>query len=134
MLSITTDCAADTGDPSPSLRAIAAAGFTHIHWCHHWNTDFLYSTWEIDQIKAWLDECGLQLLDLHGSAGQSDQHKPLFSGTVDWPRLAAILARSAYTKCASMEVVMRNSGIDDERAFLATACCRTCLPWSGAPG
>jgi len=70
MLSMTPDYAADTGDPSPYLRRIAEAGFSHVHWCHHWNTDFLYSRWEIEQIATWLEEFGLRLLDLHGSAGQ----------------------------------------------------------------
>ena len=40
-LSITTDYAKDTGDPSPYLKRIADAGFSHIHWCHHWSTDFI---------------------------------------------------------------------------------------------
>ena len=69
MPSIATDYLADRGDPSPYLQAIAHAGFTHIHWCHHWNTDLLYSRHEIAQIQRWLDAFGLTLLDLHGSAG-----------------------------------------------------------------
>ena len=248
-LSVTTDYARDTGDPSPYLRRIAEAGFSHVHWCHHWNTDFLYSRWEIEQVRKWLDEYGLRLVDLHGSAGREknwasprqhermagvelvknriemtarlsgnvtimhipdelesvplrrsldevegfardrhvriaiengtgtgsfeairgvlsqydpgylglcydsghgnvegkglvhleplkgrlisvhlhdndgtrDQHGLLFSGSVDWPRLAGIVARSAYTKCVSMEVTMRNSGMEDEGDFLAEA-------------
>jgi len=51
-------------------------------------------------------------------SGTGDQHNPLFSGTVDWPRLAKILAGSAYTGPVSMEVTLRNSGIEDETAFL----------------
>lgn len=245
MLSVTTDYARDTGDPSPYLKRIADAGFSHIHWCHHWNTDFLYSRWEIDQIKKWLEDYGLQLLDLHGSAGReknwaseqeyqrlagvelvknriemtaylsadvtimhvpgdpdsapirksldeleplarernvriaiengnfeavrkllseydpdyaglcydcghgnmipdgldhleaikdrlisvhlhdndgkSDQHKLMFSGTVNWERLARIMAISAYAKCVSMETTMGRSEIDDEGVFLAKA-------------
>ena len=70
MLSITTDYAnIDKGNPSPYLRRIADAGFTHIHWCHHWNTDIVYSCPEIEQISRWLDEYGLELLDLHASVG-----------------------------------------------------------------
>lgn len=68
-LSVTTDYARDTGDPSPYLRRIADAGFSHVHWCHHWNTDFLYSTWEIGQIRRWLTDYGLRLCDLHGAVG-----------------------------------------------------------------
>jgi sugar phosphate isomerase/epimerase len=242
-LSITTDYAAGTGDPSPYLRGIAEAGFTHVHWCHQWSTDFLYSECEIRQIGVWLAEFGLELLDLHGSVGPEknwasereyerlagvelvrnrlymtarlgggatilhvpnepvgdplrrsldavqefckergvciaienrtcfdateqvlseygpetvglcydcghgnmiadglerlgalkdrlisvhlhdndgidDQHMIPFTGTVDWSRLARIMATSAYTKPVSMEVSTRNAGIDDEEVFL----------------
>ena len=243
MLSITTDYATSIGDPSPYLRRIADAGFTHLHWCHQWNTDFLYSEWEVDQIECWLNDFGLQLLDLHASVGpeknwysgkeyerlsgvelvknridmtsrlgggviimhipkdphcvplrksmdelqpfarergvrvavengdfgvirqllseygpeflgvcydsghgnsagdgqdnletckdrlislhmndndaSGDQHQPLFMGTVDWDRMAGIIATSSYEKCVSMEVVMKNAGIEDEDEFLA---------------
>ena len=69
-LSLTTDFQSDTGCPEPALRAIADAGFSHVHWCHQWNTDFLYCPVEIKQIAQWLGDCGLKLQDLHGSAGQ----------------------------------------------------------------
>ncbi len=246
MLSITTDYAkVDKGDPSPYLRRIADAGFTHIHWCHHWNTDFAYTRPEIEQIGTWLVEYGLTLLDLHASVGPeknwfspkeyerqagvelvknriemaarlgsdviimhypkeprnkpvrrsldelegfarqhsvrialengsfdaveplladyapdyvglcydcghgnlapdgldrldrikdrlisvhlhdndgaSDQHNLIFSGTVDWPRLAHILAGSAYRKPISSESNMGCAGITDETVFLAKA-------------
>ena len=71
MLSITTDYAADRGDATPYLRRIAAAGFTHVHWCHEWNTDYEYGPDEISTIQKCLTESGLKLLDLHGSAGQT---------------------------------------------------------------
>jgi len=245
MLSITTDYAKDTGDPSPYLKRIADTGFSHIHWCHHWNTDFIYSKWEIEQLEKWLQAYGIKLLDLHGSAGneknwassreyqrlagvelvknriemtaylsadvtimhvpadpnsqsirksldelesfakernvriaiengnfeairklfseyppdyiglcydsghgnmdadgldyleslkdrlisvhlhdndgESDQHNLLFSGTINWNRLARIIAESAYNKCVSMEVTMARSGIQDEKLFLNEA-------------
>ncbi len=70
MLSITSDYVKSTGNPAPYLRRIAEAGFSHIHWCHHWNTDFMYSDSEIDQIGQWFQEYGLQLNDLHASDGQ----------------------------------------------------------------
>lgn len=70
MLSIATDYCADTGSPEPHLRAIAEAGFSHIHWCHQWNKDFIYHPSEIEQIGRWLKQYGLALADLHGSQGQ----------------------------------------------------------------
>jgi sugar phosphate isomerase/epimerase len=275
-LSVTTDYAADRGDPTPYLRRIADAGFTRIHWCHHWEDDFIYSEPEVEQLGAWLAGYGLAMLDLHGSIGvekvwcspreyqrragvelvknriemvaalscrvvimhtggpdpsapdlywtqirksldelqpvarahgvrialengawplirgllaeyppdflglcydsghgnldarrrryapesvpanlrpllerfppagdgldelelvqdrlisvhlhdndgQSDLHNPIFSGTVDWPRLARIMATSSYAGPVSMEVTLVNSGFTDEAAFLAHA-------------
>ncbi len=68
-ISIATDFNGSTGSPRDSLKAISEAGFTHLHWCHQWCTDFLYSKHEIAQIKAWLKEFNLKLLDIHGSQG-----------------------------------------------------------------
>ncbi|MFH1023227.1 MAG: sugar phosphate isomerase/epimerase family protein [Planctomycetota bacterium] len=85
-ISITTDFAKDTGDPSPYLRQIAEAGFTHIHWCHQWNTDFLYSESEIAQIERWLNEYKIRLLDLHASAGKEKN----WASPRDYERLAGV--------------------------------------------
>jgi sugar phosphate isomerase/epimerase len=68
-LSVTTDYARALGCPEEDLRRIADAGFSHIHWCHQWNTDFLYCDAEIEQIGAWMKEFGLALTDLHASDG-----------------------------------------------------------------
>jgi sugar phosphate isomerase/epimerase len=70
VLSITSDYFQSTGDPEPYLRRIAEAGFTHIHWCHHWHTDFFYSVHEVAQIAHWMDELGLAVLNIHASRGQ----------------------------------------------------------------
>jgi sugar phosphate isomerase/epimerase len=256
MLSITTDYVQDSGSPRPYLARIAAAGFSHVHWCHQWNTDFVYADPEIEQIGAWLHDYGLQVCDMHASAGvekwwlspreyerlagvelvknrirmaarlscdviimhvpaepedttennlfwtrllksldalqpyarehgvrialenlfpenfdtlekilaeydsdyaglcydsghanisglglerldrlkdrlisvhlhdndgAEDQHNLLFSGTVDWERLARVVAESAYTKPVSMEVAIHHFGSRDERAFLEAA-------------
>lgn len=85
-LSVTTDYVNDQGDPSPHLKRIADAGFTHVHWCHHWNTDFLYSKWEVSQIKKWLADYGLQLLDLHGSMGREKS----WASPREYERLAGV--------------------------------------------
>jgi sugar phosphate isomerase/epimerase len=255
MLSITSDYVESYGNPQPYLERIAAAGFTHVHWCHHWNTDFLYSEPEIAQIEHWLADYSLQVLNLHASQGKekywcslleyqrqagvelvknriemtarlgadvviihvpsdaaaevqrqllgpvrrsldellpfarqqgvriaienmetddfwmlstllkayaenvlglcydsghgnidgrgldnlekvkdrlialhlhdndgvTDQHKNPFTGTVDWERLARIIAESPYEKCLNLEVVIQNSGIQDQAEFLRQA-------------
>lgn len=253
----TTDFVRDDGCPRDPLRALADAGFSHVHWCHQWNSDFLYGPSEITAIRGWLDEFGLKVNDIHGSAGSeknwgsaldyereagielvrnrvemaaalgadvvimhaprepatdapqaeiaafwsrfrrtldalapdfrsrgirlalenmpkdnfpslrqvwadyppdyiglcydsghgnmagngldqldtckdrliathlndndgtADQHRPPFTGTVDWPRLAGIIAASGYAKpVMSLEVVIKHSGMTDERRFL----------------
>ena len=70
----------------------------------------------------WLESRKDRLISvhLHDNRGGRDEHNPLFSGTVDWARLAGIVARSSYGKCVSMEVTMKDSGIADETAFLRT--------------
>jgi sugar phosphate isomerase/epimerase len=85
-LAVNTDFQKGTGCPEESLRAAAAAGFTHLHWCHQWNTDFIYGEAEQEQIKAWLHEFGLTLLDIHGSVGPE---KNWFS-LLEYERLAGV--------------------------------------------
>ena len=68
-LAINTDIVSGVGNPEPVMKAIAAAGFTHLHWCHQWCTDFIYGKAEIAAIAGWLKQYGLRLLDIHGSAG-----------------------------------------------------------------
>ncbi len=68
-IAVATDFVTSTGSPQPWLKAIAEAGFTHLHWCHQWCTDYLYGKYELAQIKKWLKEYGLTLMDIHGSAG-----------------------------------------------------------------
>ncbi len=68
-LALNTDYSGCTGSPESRLRLMAEAGFTHVHWCHQWCQDFLYSPSEIAQIRRWLHDYGLTLLDIHGSAG-----------------------------------------------------------------
>jgi sugar phosphate isomerase/epimerase len=73
----------------------------------------------LDHLESLKDR--LISVHLHDNDGASDQHKLLFSGTVDWERLARIMAESAYAKCVSMEVTMGRMGIEDEGVFLAEA-------------
>ena len=96
-LSLTSDYARGTGDPSPYLRRIAEGGFTHVHWCHQWNTDFLYSRWEVDRIAGWLAEYGLKLLDLHGSVGPEKN----WASPREYERLAGVELAANRVKMAA---------------------------------
>ena len=85
-IAINTDFLTSVSSPEPRLKAIAEAGFTHLHWCHQWNTDFLYGADEIRQIKEWLKIFGLKLLDIHGSAGVEKN----WYSTVEYQRRAGV--------------------------------------------
>ena len=63
------DYANGVGNPEIYLRRIAEAGFSYVHWCHHWRSDFFYQEPELVQIERWLKKYNLQVLDVHGSEG-----------------------------------------------------------------
>ena len=85
-LSITTDFLNGTGCPREDLKYIAEGGFTHLHWCHQWCTDFLYSYHELARIREWLKEFQLEILDIHGSAGK----EKLWFSTEEYQRKAGV--------------------------------------------
>ncbi len=52
----------------------------------------------------------LQALHLNDNDTSGDQHQPPFYGTVDWKRVAKLVATSSYTgRPASFELAMRNT-------------------------
>jgi sugar phosphate isomerase/epimerase len=57
-----------------------------VHWCHQWCTDFLYSPWELRQIKRWLKKYSLAILDIHASAGR----EKYWASTREWERRAGL--------------------------------------------
>ena len=71
-VAIATDFAGESGkleDIEQMLKKVAEAGFTHIHWCHEWDGDYLYSQYEMKQIREWMDKYGLKAKSLHASKG-----------------------------------------------------------------
>ena len=56
-------------DIKRSLEQIAAAGFTHMHWCYEWDGDYIYAVSEMEQIRDWMVGYGLQPKSLHASKG-----------------------------------------------------------------
>lgn len=61
-------------------------------------------------------------LHLHDNDGTGDLHWMLFRGTTDWARLATLAVGSGYRKTVvPLEVVLEQSGLSDETAFLRQA-------------
>ncbi len=85
-LAVTSDFVSSTGDPLPHLAMIAEAGFGSVHWCHHWNTDFIYTAPEIRAIRDCLARLKLSVNDLHASHGNE---KVWYSAT-EYQRLAGV--------------------------------------------
>lgn len=88
-IALNTDYLQGTGCPEKYLRLMAEAGFTHVHWCHQWCTDFLYSMHEVNEYKKIMKRYGLTLLDIHGTGGQHAQEKCWFS-TEEYQRRAGV--------------------------------------------
>lgn len=85
------------GNPKPYLRQIAEAGFSHVHWCHHWSGDFIYSNSEMDYIGQLLHEFGLQVADMHGSEG----YEKFWYSPQEYARLAGVeLVKNRIDFCA----------------------------------
>ncbi|MDO5746056.1 MAG: sugar phosphate isomerase/epimerase family protein [Actinomycetaceae bacterium] len=79
-VAITTDYGGETTSIEKlreSLKAVADAGFSHIHWCNEWDSEYIYSNAEMLQIKSWLDAFGLQVEGIHASEGV---HRPEIAG------------------------------------------------------
>ena len=85
------------GNPDKYLRAIADAGFSHLHWCHHWSGDFIYGEYEMAHIGSLLREYGLQVADVHGSEGQ----EKFWYSPKEYARLAGVdLVKNRVDFCA----------------------------------
>lgn len=72
MVGYATDYAGEStsvGALRDTLRRIAEAGFSHIHWCHEWDGDYTYSQYEMLQIRQWMDEFGLRSKGFHATEG-----------------------------------------------------------------
>jgi sugar phosphate isomerase/epimerase len=54
---------------SDALSLIKAAGFTHVHWCHDWETEYMYTSFEMEKIKKLTEENGLAVNGIHASEG-----------------------------------------------------------------
>lgn len=89
-----------------SIRRIAAAGFSHMHWCYEWDGDYIYSRSEMEQIRGWMDKYGLKAKSLHSSKGsrgvgngRMDVHyRKDYTSTIEYNRVAGgSLSKTAWS-------------------------------------
>jgi sugar phosphate isomerase/epimerase len=77
-----------SADIKSILARISGAGFSHVHWCHEWNSSYLYSVHEMLQIREWCDEYGLAVKGIHASHGEFDLKR--YISFNDYNRLAGV--------------------------------------------
>jgi sugar phosphate isomerase/epimerase len=109
MLAFATDFNGEnrsTAKIKQTLEKIARTGFTHIHWCHEWSGDYLYSVYEMFQIKAWCKELGLKVKGIHASQGVEREpfnpNNPVDVFTDDTKHYASL---NEYNRLAGVELV-----------------------------
>ncbi len=85
-LGINVDYSGSNDSAMQALNEIANAGFSHIMWTEHWDSDYLYSQTEMQSIACRLDALGLSLADLHGTSGV----KSCWYSTCEEERLAGV--------------------------------------------
>jgi sugar phosphate isomerase/epimerase len=72
---------------------------------------------------GWLEKHLDRLLSIHlqDNDKSGDQHRIPVHGSVDWPRVMGLVARSSYRKWVSLECSMENEPYADEAQFLRAA-------------
>ncbi len=83
---ITSNYASSIGDPEPSLRRIAEAGFRHVMWAHNAWADYLYTKPEVDHVLRCLKRYDLEVVDLHCPTGREQR----WGSPVEYQRLAGV--------------------------------------------
>ncbi|MDR3122759.1 MAG: sugar phosphate isomerase/epimerase [Treponema sp.] len=105
-----------------TLSAVAGAGFSHVHWCHEWKGPYLYSPWEMRQIREWLDELGLKAWGAHGSCGEIESGHGTekdFEGKRE--NLKDYVSPNEYNRLAGVELIKNRIDLAEElgTAFVA---------------
>ena len=84
-----------------SIRRIAAAGFSHMHWCYEWDGDYIYSRSEMEQIRGWMDKYGLKAKSLHSSKGS----RGVGNGRMDVHYRKDYTSAIEYNRVAGVELI-----------------------------
>lgn len=53
------------------MAKLEKAGITHVHWAHDWDYEYIYSQWEMIQIKEILERHHLKVKAVHASEGNT---------------------------------------------------------------
>ena len=73
-LALATDygmCQNSPENMQQQLEKLAKAGVSHVHWAYDWDYEYLYSQWEMIQIKELLDKYNLKVKGVHATEGNT---------------------------------------------------------------
>jgi sugar phosphate isomerase/epimerase len=93
MLALATDFhgqSRNSIDIRNSLERIARAGFSHVHWCHEFSGLYVYSVYEMLQIKEWCAELGLAVKGVHATIGDRSSDMKSYTSPNEYSRLAGV--------------------------------------------
>jgi sugar phosphate isomerase/epimerase len=89
-----------------TLVNIAGAGFSHIHWCHEWKGDYLYSVHEMRQIRGWLNELGLKTKGVHATCGENrSRYASVREFDTERENLKDYVSQNEYNRLAGVDLI-----------------------------
>lgn len=88
------------------LKKISEASFSHIHWCHDWDGNHIYSIHEMDQIREWLNKYNLKVKAVHATEGgkrPNEDGKYKYKNTYD--NRKDYTSENEYNRLAGVELI-----------------------------
>lgn len=107
MLSINSECISASSSINALdtvFKKLKDGGFSHIHWCHEWNSCYYYSTYEMLHIQRILRKNGLKICGVHSTQGI----RPIVNG-IDMSHSDKVNSKKDYV---SFDEYTRKSGIE----------------------
>ena len=97
------------------LRKISEAGFTHIHWCHEWEGNYIYAKSEMKQIKEWLEKYNLKVKGIHATEGAA---RPQVNGRYkhrnEYDDRKDFTSENEYNRQAGVELIKNRVDLANE--------------------
>lgn len=88
-----------------TLKMISDAGFSHIHWCHEWGSEYIYSASEMLQIRDLLQDNKLQIFGIHASEGLYEGDNSKFRYRSEIQNRKSYSSQNEYNRQAGVDLI-----------------------------
>lgn len=93
------------------LAKLAKAGVSHVHWAYDWDFEYIYSKWEMLQIKGLLEKYCIKVKGVHATEGNTRcrviDGKPVFLNRTRMPdNRKDISSPHEYNRLAGIELIL----------------------------